>query len=487
MAGRVFFEVTVLARYLERFATLTGIQRTAVSVIAEAMEIMDRNALYLCRWDSLRSSYRAVSLAEVSPQQILDPAGLAAHMGISTPKAVFPPLRGYVAQPAKLCFHTGRLALDALMGNERRFRRLGSSIAEWKAYRGKARPARQKSMAFNDLADPGDRIVVLDAAWRSGRVSEVLQAANRRGVTVVTLVHDLIPIVRPDLMADGHAAAFCDCLAETLDYTTYYAANSEATGKDLRAFLERRGAEQAIQVVPLAQSRVAASANTVATGLLADPLDDKAYPAVRALSGTSSDVRRLSSMRYVLCVGSMEVRKNNWRLLHAWDMMRRDRPLDQVPRLVFAGRGGWMNTDFERFLASSGHLDGLVTLIEGPSDRDLDVLYRNCLFTVMPSLYEGWGLPVGESLSYGKTAVVSHAASLPEVGGDMVLYCDPNSVTSIMEACRELLVSPGLLEEMEGRIAARRLRSWQDVARDLLVGPQAGPRQCGDAIPREVK
>ena len=87
---------------------------------------------------------------------------------------------------------------------------------------------------------------------------------------------------------------------------------------------------------------------------------------------------------------------------------------------------------------------------------------------MMPSIYEGWGLPVGEALSYGKTAIVADGSSLPEVGGDLVEYCDPGSVDSIAEAVRALVAAPERRLELERRISQAHLRRWRDVAEDLL-------------------
>jgi len=56
-------------------------------------------------------------------------------------------------------------------------------------------------------------------------------------------------------------------------------------------------------------------------------------------------------------------------------------------------------------------------LVENPSDEELAYLYKNSLFTVFPSYYEGWGLPIGESLWFGKPVVASNTSSMREVGG----------------------------------------------------------------------
>ncbi len=99
---------------------------------------------------------------------------------------------------------------------------------------------------------------------------------------------------------------------------------------------------------------------------------------------------------------------------------------------------------------------------------ELELLYRHCLFAAKPSLYEGWGLPVGEALSYGKTVVVSNTSALPEVGLDMVEYCDPTSVDSIAAAVLRLVDDTDHRRALEARISGTKLRAWSDVAADLL-------------------
>ena len=180
------------------------------------------------------------------------------------------------------------------------------------------------------------------------------------------------------------------------------------------------------------------------------------------------DIRALTKTEYVLIVGTMEVRKNLWRVATVWDRLRREKGRE-LPKLVITGRKGWLNDDFENWMKATGNLGGWIQFVEGASDDILAYLYRNCLFTITASFYEGWGLPIGESLAYGKTAVVSNTSSMPEVGEDMVEYCDPHSLDSIEAACLKLIDNPVHRQDMEARITSDRLRSWEDVARDMLV------------------
>jgi len=75
------------------------------------------------------------------------------------------------------------------------------------------------------------------------------------------------------------------------------------------------------------------------------------------------------------------------------------------PHLVCVGRLGWKSSSFISTLVETNYLDGKVLLLRDISDTDLRMLYSHCLFTVCPTFYEGWGLPVGESLAMGKICV----------------------------------------------------------------------------------
>jgi glycosyltransferase involved in cell wall biosynthesis len=108
-----------------------------------------------------------------------------------------------------------------------------------------------------------------------------------------------------------------------------------------------------------------------------------------------------------------------------------------------------------------------VRVIHAPSDRELAWLYQNCLFTAYPSLYEGWGLPVGESVWFGKYCVASQATSIPEVCGDLLDYVDPNDLASICACLRKYIVDGDALRQQEARILNIVARRWVEVARDI--------------------
>jgi glycosyltransferase involved in cell wall biosynthesis len=130
----------------------------------------------------------------------------------------------------------------------------------------------------------------------------------------------------------------------------------------------------------------------------------------------------LDSGNYVLYVSTIEARKNHRILYHIYHILCSEGYGDILPNLVFVGRIGWGVDDLLREISLDPVLSGKIKIIDKINDSELIWLYKNAMFCVYPSYYEGWGLPVAEALSHGKVVVVSDNSSLPEVGGDCAIY-----------------------------------------------------------------
>ena len=118
-------------------------------------------------------------------------------------------------------------------------------------------------------------------------------------------------------------------------------------------------------------------------------------------------------------------------------------------------------------MRGTGSLFGYIRIVERPSDCELAFLFANCLFSVFPSYKEGWGLPVGEGLWFGRPVVCSNISSMPEVGGAFVEYVDPTSADSIENGISKLITDVQYREQRAEEIKCARLRTWSDVADDL--------------------
>jgi glycosyltransferase involved in cell wall biosynthesis len=145
-------------------------------------------------------------------------------------------------------------------------------------------------------------------------------------------------------------------------------------------------------------------------------------------TGREDPVIGLRENGFWLSVGTFEPRKNLRALLRAYAAHVRSFR-DALP-LALAGGKGWMEEGLAAFVDELG-LREKVVLLGYVHDAQLRWLYRNCWAFCYPSLYEGFGLPLLEALSMGAASITSDVTSLPEIGGDAVLYVNPSDVQDI--------------------------------------------------------
>ena len=107
---------------------------------------------------------------------------------------------------------------------------------------------------------------------------------------------------------------------------------------------------------------------------------------------------------------------------------------------------GWATRDVLQQIHDDPVVRDRIIVLFDVSDEELSWVYRNCQFTLYPSHYEGWGLPVAESLVYGKYCICTNATSVPEVAGDLVDHHDPLDAMTCMELIQRALFEPGYLE-----------------------------------------
>lgn len=171
---------------------------------------------------------------------------------------------------------------------------------------------------------------------------------------------------------------------------------------------------------------------------------------------------------YLLSVSTIQPRKNYSRLIEAFAKIANTQYAIRNMQLVIAGGRGWM---FEEVFQTVERL-GLQDRVIFPSffsDKDLPALYAGATLFVYPSLYEGFGLPVAEAMACGVPIVSSNASSLPEVGGDAVLYFDPRNVDGMAEAMQRALSDESLRAQMRAKgFEQAKQFTWEKAARELL-------------------
>ena len=155
------------------------------------------------------------------------------------------------------------------------------------------------------------------------------------------------------------------------------------------------------------------------------------------------------------------------------------------PLLVCVGRRGWHTEAIFGRLDRNPGLTERVRLMEDVNDATLNTLYRQALFTIYPSRYEGWGLPVTEALSRGKVVITTSVSALPEAGGELALYVPSDDPVRLAEAVETLLDDPAYLHRLEKRIGTQfRSRAWRDIAQQII---KAANRQLIPSVAADVR
>jgi glycosyltransferase involved in cell wall biosynthesis len=171
---------------------------------------------------------------------------------------------------------------------------------------------------------------------------------------------------------------------------------------------------------------------------------------------------------YLLSVGTIQPRKNLLRLIDAWAAYLSSSPATAA-MLVIAGKPGWLTQQIERRAADLGIVDR-VHYTGYVADGDLPALLSGAIAYLLPSLYEGFGLPVLEAQACGTPVLTSTTSSLPEVAGDAAVLVDPMDTAAIRDGIARLIEDAELREGLRARGLARVAdRSWEHTARRTLA------------------
>ena len=167
--------------------------------------------------------------------------------------------------------------------------------------------------------------------------------------------------------------------------------------------------------------------------------------------------------KYLLYVGDMRTYKNLDRCLTAFDRL----PFKDYQFVVTGKKDDFFYPQIERQTKHLAARERIVFLDYVPTD-ELPALYSMAQSLVFASLYEGFGLPVLEAMACGCPVIASRATSLPEVGGDSVLYVDPYDIEEIAEAMCRVLRDVELRTRLRHQGLQRaRLFSWEKTAQDV--------------------
>ncbi|MFS0851628.1 glycosyltransferase [Novosphingobium panipatense] len=313
----------------------------------------------------------------------------------------------------------------------------------------------QLHIFFSDSIEFGRNATLVNLGtswWLQNYFLQVRNAKQKYGIRYVPFVHDLIPVMTPEHCIEGLVKDFTSWILGVFGHADGYLVASHATERDLRAAAELIGHEipsHAIGHVPL-NADIRPSIET-------DVPDEKVLDKFGLRGGP-----------YVLFVSTIESRKGHTVALDAWLTLMQRHGRD-VPYLVCVGNDGWLNEDVYARMDRFQILRERVIFLSRISDADLAVLYRNCRFTIYPSLYEGWGLPITEAFCHGKTVITCDNSSLVQVGKEFATFVETGSSDALAQAVERFCVGDAELEAANKHIAAKfRARPWLSIGTDIV-------------------
>jgi len=288
----------------------------------------------------------------------------------------------------------------------------------------------------------GDTVLVMGKPWDFPSFMESIRRQKlRAGFKLFQVVYDLIPVFEPHLHGEPLIKQYTQHMFEVAALSDGLVAISESTKRDMIKFCK----ELKLNCPPIKVIRLG---------------DDFAKVEPRKPLKPS-----LKSGSYILNVGTIEIRKNH-ALLYTAYRLALEQGID-LPDLVIVGRPGWYTHDVLYEFTHDPELKNRVHILQDVDDAELTWLYENCMYTVYPSIYEGWGLPIAESLLYGKVCLPARSSSMVEIAGDLLEYYSPYDSRELLSLMAAYL-DKAKRDNKEAEIAAKyKSTSWEQTASSL--------------------
>ncbi len=293
---------------------------------------------------------------------------------------------------------------------------------------------------------PGDTILSVGSDWYFKSTDKIGPLKRQHGFRYAVMCYDLIPILFPSFFPERDLGLFRRHWSSMMSVADLVLVNSRKVESDVRAYCAGLGVEAPrLALAPLGSEPISAG------------------PGVPLPAG-------LQEGKFILLVATIEPRKGHAMLLDIWQqLLSEGLPQRLGFKLVFVGRPGWHVDDLLSRIANRAAFEGTVLHLSGLDDLVVARLYETVAFCVLPSLYEGFGLPLVEAFARGKTVIASTGGSLPEVAGEFAPCLSPTDPEAWLATIRRWMEDGSLRHAYEDRISRYFIAaSWNDVSARIL-------------------
>ena len=275
--------------------------------------------------------------------------------------------------------------------------------------------------------------------WDSNFTNCLVSYHENYGVRLVQIIHDAGPTVQPQFFEEVDVSPM-DYNSKILPIADLVLANSKYTASEIGDWLKQEG----LHVPALKSFRLGDDIHIAQPARPDDPIFERS-----GLKGND----------YILFVGTIELKKNHMLLYYVYKLAK-VRGI-KLPKLVIAGRRGWLTEATFALMTKDPEVKDSFVFMIGKPDDELSWLYNHCLFTVQSSLYEGWGIPIVESVARGVPCLCGDFGSMAEAAAGYTEHFTPVSTDECLAGIVRWL-DPATLKAAREHVKGYQRFTWDD-------------------------
>lgn len=285
-----------------------------------------------------------------------------------------------------------------------------------------------------------DNVVIIWGEWWDDRFINMLKvAAKDKGTKITQVIHDLGPIYTPQFSSHSTESLTKYC-HEVVPLCSLVLVVSKHAEQELSGWLK----DNKHHVPPIRVFRNG---------------DDFSFAKARQPDEESFKKSGLKGGDFILTHGTVEIRKNHMLYYYAYKLAKQ-RGI-KLPKLLISGRLGWNTEPLYELITKDEEVNKDILFLRAVSDEELSWLFDNAMFSMYVSFYEGWGVPVAESLARGTPCITANVGSMLEIADGIAYYSSPASTDELL-AQMQYLLKPANLAAARARSKKYKLTSWDD-------------------------
>lgn len=305
---------------------------------------------------------------------------------------------------------------------------------------------------YKNIGD-NSKLIIIGSAWLRNRnyLNTIKKFKYLTNILIIITIYDVIQFKLSYIYPNGAAKVFIDNCKSIIEISDYIFTCSECSKKDIITFAQSMN----ISYPPISKL------------ILGDePIYCENEQVIQ-----KNIIQLVENKKFILSVSTIDIRKNYNLLLNVWHKFLEEQDAETIPMLIIVGKVGvgWRAEEAIRHYERDISLHEKVKIFNDVNDTTLQWLYSHCLFTLYPSLYEGWGLPVRESLRFGKFCISSNGGSLAEVAPGFVEYIDPLDFIGWYNIIKKYFTYTNILKIKEEKIKNEfEINKWSNCAKEII-------------------